>query len=324
MASESAKKNEGIKKSTTKATTSKKATTKTVTAKKQTTKKTTSKSSEPKKTASKKKTTKTEPKKTVSATKSTASTTVKKSTKTSTKKSQVATPEKKESKKNVVEKKVVVKEPVKKIKEKEEKLSVEHPAASKVERSTTKQEIKEPQEHFGIYLFLLSTILICLHVMSRFNFIINDIKLDYSVVLFSSVYFVSNIITKKFDFKKSILAIAVSAVAMLLFVYFSRYLNTKVVDYFVIYGNTFAYIISQLLNLIIYYYLLVNTELKSRWVYLTYLFSLAAYYFISILFSTRIIITDSFWPTFFCSFILSGIIAIMYAFYDSLIRRGHE
>ena len=183
---------------------------------------------------------------------------------------------------------------------------------------------KEFHEHFSVYLILLSTVLICLHVMSRFNLEIDDLTIGYSTILFSTIYFITNVITKKFDFKKAIIAIGTSVIAMLIFVYFSKYLNTKVVDSYIVYGQVFAYIISQLLNLIIYYYLLVNTELKARWIYMTYIFSLAAYYFISILFSTRIIITDTFWPTFFCSLILSGILAAMYAFFDSMIKRGQE
>lgn len=222
------------------------------------------------------------------------------------------------------EKKVVVKEKVKSlemdiVEEKEE--SIKTASVSSKQKIEVKKEI---HESFSVYLFLLSTVLICLQVMGRFHFNLGDITLDYSVLLFSTVYFITNVITKKFDFKKAIFAILVSSMAMLIFVYFSKYLNTKVVDYFVVYGQTFAYIISQLLNLIIYYYLLVNTELKARWIFLTSMFSLAAYYFIAILFFNRIVITDTFWPTFFSSFILSGILAVMYAFYDSLVKRGCE
>ncbi len=306
------------KKSTTKATATKKTTT---TKKKETTKpavknkdkvvakkEEVSKKETPKKVVAKKKesVTKTEPKKKeVTATKTT---TKKKTTATAT------TPSRKVVKKEVV-KKIENIEPPKKEEVKEIKQET-------IKKNVVKE--KESHEHFGVYAFLLSTVLICLHVMGRFTLDIDQVTIGYSVILFSTVYFITNVITKKFDFKQSIFAIIISTIALLIFVYFSKYLNTKVVDYFVVYGQVFAYIISQLLNLIIYYYLLVNTELKARWIYLTYVFALAAYYFISILFSTRIIMTENFWPTFFCSLVLSSILAVMYAFYDCLIRRGQE
>lgn len=317
MASESTKKSEA-KKSTTKTTATKKTTT---TKKKETTKpavknkdkvvakkEEVSKKETPKKVVAKKKesVTKTEPKKKeVTAAKTT---TKKKTTATAT------TPSKKVVKKEVV-KKIENIEPPKKEEVKEIKQET-------IKKNVVKE--KESHEHFGVYAFLLSTVLICLHVMGRFTLDIDQVTIGYSVILFSTVYFITNVITKKFDFKQSIFAIIISTIALLIFVYFSKYLNTKVVDYFVVYGQVFAYIISQLLNLIIYYYLLVNTELKARWIYLTYVFALAAYYFISILFSTRIIMTENFWPTFFCSLVLSSILAVMYAFYDCLIRRGQE
>lgn len=317
MASESTKKSEA-KKSTTKTTATKKTTT---TKKKETTKpavknkdkvvakkEEVSKKETPKKVVTKKKesVTKTEPKKKEAT--ATKTTTKKKTTATAT------TPNKKVVKKEVV-KKIENIEPPKKEEVKEIKQET-------IKKNVVKE--KESHEHFGVYAFLLSTVLICLHVMGRFTLDIDQVTIGYSVILFSTVYFITNVITKKFDFKQSIFAIIISTIALLIFVYFSKYLNTKVVDYFVVYGQVFAYIISQLLNLIIYYYLLVNTELKARWIYLTYVFALAAYYFISILFSTRIIMTENFWPTFFCSLVLSSILAVMYAFYDCLIRRGQE
>lgn len=317
MASESTKKSEA-KKSTTKTTATKKTTT---TKKKETTKPAVknkdkvvakkeeiSKKETPKKVVTKKKesVTKTEPKKKEAT--ATKTTTKKKTTATAT------TPSRKVVKKEVV-KKIENIEPPKKEEVKEIKQET-------IKKNVVKE--KESHEHFGVYAFLLSTVLICLHVMGRFTLDIDQVTIGYSVILFSTVYFITNVITKKFDFKQSIFAIIISTIALLIFVYFSKYLNTKVVDYFVVYGQVFAYIISQLLNLIIYYYLLVNTELKARWIYLTYVFALAAYYFISILFSTRIIMTENFWPTFFCSLVLSSILAVMYAFYDCLIRRGQE
>lgn len=289
--------------------------------KKTSTKKTTTTSSAKKKTTTK-----------VAATKKDTAVKVKKETAKPAKKTETKTTKttpKKEAKDE--NKKVVVKEPVKQIapveekKEKPKEMEEAKVVSEKKETQKPKQvEKKEIREHFGVYLFLLSTVLICLHVMGRFELTIANITVGFSTLLFPTVYFISNIITKKFDFKKTIIAILTSSIAMLLFVYLSKYLNTKVVDYFVIYGEIFAYIISQLLNLLVYYYLLVNTDLKSRWVYLTYLCSIMAYYFIAILFSTRIIITDTFWITFFCSVVLSAIIAIMYAFYDSMIPRGQN
>ena len=318
MASENTKK--GVEKKTVSKTIEKKGAPK---------KKTATKTAATKKTAQKKTTTsKTAATKKVTTKKAVEKNNLEKnaSSKTTIKK---ATPKKSENsslkvtnQKIVPEKKVVVKEKVKSLEmdigEKEESVKTLPSSKQKVEVK------KEIHESFYVYLFLLSTVLICLQVMGRFHFNIGDITLDYSVLLFSTVYFITNVITKKFDFRKAIFAILVSSMAMLIFVYFSKYLNAKVVDYFVVYGQTFAYIISQLLNLIIYYYLLVNTELKARWIFLTSMFSLAAYYFIAILFFNRIVITDNFWPTFFSSFILSGILAVMYAFYDSLVKRGCE
>ena len=334
MASESTKKSEA-KKSTTKATATKKTTT---TKKKETTKpavknkdkvvakkEEVSKKETPKKVVAKKKesVTKTEPKK-KEVTKNKDTLTKPEPTKKSSTVTKTTTKKKTTATATTPSRKVVKKEVVKKIEniEPPKKEEVKEIKQETIKKNVVKE--KESHEHFGVYAFLLSTVLICLHVMGRFTLDIDQVTIGYSVILFSTVYFITNVITKKFDFKQSIFAIIISTIALLIFVYFSKYLNTKVVDYFVVYGQVFAYIISQLLNLIIYYYLLVNTELKARWIYLTYVFALAAYYFISILFSTRIIMTENFWPTFFCSLVLSSILAVMYAFYDCLIRRGQE
>lgn len=228
--------------------------------------------------------------------------------------------EKKETKvvKTNTTKKVITKQTVKPV------VALEKIAMPNKEVVHEKVYEKGTHEYFPVYLFLLSTVLICLHVMSRFTIDMGDVTLSYAVILFSTVYFITNVITKKFDFKKAIMAIVLSSIFMMIFIWLSQYLNAKVLDFYIIFGQLFAYVISQLLNLIIYYYLLVNTILKARWIYMSYLFALSAYYFISILFANRVVMTDLFWPTFFCSVLLSGILAIMYAFYDSLIKRGAE
>ena len=87
-------------------------------------------------------------------------------------------------------------------------------------------------------------------------------------------------------------------------------------------GDFFGYVVSQIVNLTIYVFLLNNTRSPYALVYLNYLFSLVIYYMIYTLMYLYQVIQDGYWNKYFITIGIEILICLPIAYIDKQIKRG--
>lgn len=191
----------------------------------------------------------------------------------------------------------------------------------------TKQKKKNKDALYNdswIYILLLSTLVILIDSLKTYTFMIEKTSITYAVFLIPFVYLITNYITKKFDYKKSLVAISVSGVAMVLFFVIVNFALGRNINLTNISGGFCGYVISQLINLTIYTFLLENTESPFILVFLNYLFSLIVFYMFYTLIYLNMLILDNFWTEYFMILGIQTLICLPLAYLDKKIRRGRE
>lgn len=175
-----------------------------------------------------------------------------------------------------------------------------------------------------IYIFLLTTIVLLIESLKTYSFHIQGLTLSYTLFILPFVYLTANYIMKKYGPKKCLLAISISALSLVLFYTIMSFAIAARIDYKNITGDFCGYILSQMINLTIYNFLLNNTKSPIQLIYLNYLFSLVLYYMFYTLIYLNMIILDDFWTTYLATIGIQAIMCIPIAFLDKKIKRGLE
>ena len=79
------------------------------------------------------------------------------------------------------------------------------------------QILEVEHEGWWVYILLLSTIVILGHALKDYSFSFDNVSLTYSIFILPVVFFITNFITKKYGYGKSIVAISFSGVALVVF-----------------------------------------------------------------------------------------------------------
>ncbi len=188
-----------------------------------------------------------------------------------------------------------------------------------------KNEILElEQESFWIYIFLLSTIVMLAHSLKDYTFSFDNITLTYSIFILPFIYFITNYITKKYGYTKSIIGISVSGVVLVLFGLIMSFVIGGNFSFYDIAGEFCGYVISQFVNLTIYQFLLVNTQENFILIFLTYIFAFVVNYLFYTLIYMDLLVLNEYWVAYFSTLLLQGIIAFLLTFFDINIKRGLE
>lgn len=188
-----------------------------------------------------------------------------------------------------------------------------------------KNEILElEQESFWIYIFLLSTIVMLAHSLKDYTFSFDNITLTYSIFILPFIYFITNYITKKYGYTKSIIGISVSGVVLVLFGLIMSFVIGGNFSFYDIAGEFCGYVISQFVNLTIYQFLLVNTQENFILIFLTYIFAFVVNYLFYTLIYMDLLVLNEYWIAYFSTLLLQGIIAFLLTFFDINIKRGLE
>ncbi len=175
-----------------------------------------------------------------------------------------------------------------------------------------------------MYTLLLSTIVILGESLKTYTFSILGIELTYTIFLLPVIFLLTNYITKKYNFKRAVSAICLSAVALVLFTYGINYALSRSVNFLVIAGELSGYIISQVVNLYIYVFLLNNTSGHFILIWINYIFAHLLFYMFYILINLSILITDEYWIGYFLTIFIQSIICIGATTIDMFIKRGLE
>ena len=183
--------------------------------------------------------------------------------------------------------------------------------------SARKEVIRHEEVSSWVYILLLTAIAILGWVLGKFDFNIGKASLTLAIFAYPFRYFIANIITKKYGYKETMNGISYSACLMLLFIIVASLLGQRDIDYIPVTGEIFAYLVSQMVNLTIYYYLYMNTDGNNKLPILaTYIFAMLVDNLISMLFISRMTMVDAFWRTYFVTILVEAIISIILINFD--------
>ena len=182
--------------------------------------------------------------------------------------------------------------------------------------SARKEVIRHEEVSSWVYILLLTAIAILGWVLGKFDFNIGKASLTFAIFAYPFRYFVANIITKKYGYKETMNGISYSACLMLLFIIVASLLGQRDIDYIPVTGEIFAYLVSQMVNLTIFYYLYMNTDGNKLAILATYIFAMLIDNLISMLFISRMTMVDAFWRTYFVTILVEAIISIILINFD--------
>jgi len=188
-------------------------------------------------------------------------------------------------------------------------------------KKMTKEELQEMYNDSWIYIMLLSTIVILTESLKNYTFVLTT-KVTYAIFLIPVILLITNYITKKYGFKRSLLAIAISTLSLIAFVaimYFAIGINFS---FSIVSGQVVGYLVCQLVNLFIYCFLLNNTSSPYILVLINYIFSLIAFYLAYTVMQADLVIGKDFWGGYFITLVIQLVEIIIITLFDKSIKRG--
>lgn len=189
-------------------------------------------------------------------------------------------------------------------------------------KKLTKEQIKDLNNDFWIYTMLLSTLVILTESLKTYLITIKDTPITLAIFLVPIMYFIANYITKKFGFMRTIFAIGISSVSLVGFVALMYFIIGGELNFSLISGQLIGYIISQLVNLFIYCFLLNNTTTPWPLLLINYLFAFIVFYMVYTVIQADMIIKATFWMGYFITLAIQFIEAIILTIIDKQIKRG--
>ena len=171
-------------------------------------------------------------------------------------------------------------------------------------------------EDCWMYILLLTTLVIFLESLKTYTFRVFGVELTYALVFLPLIYFISNYISKKYDYKKAVAAIAISGVFFVCFTAIVSFALGQRLILSSISGEFCAYVISQFINLTIYTYLSNNTSMPVTLILINYMFSLIIYYMFYTIIYLEMVTVDSYWIGYFTTLAIQIIICIPLAIAD--------
>ena len=187
-----------------------------------------------------------------------------------------------------------------------------------------KEVLEVEQDGWWVYVLLLSTIVILAHSLKDYTFYVENLSLTYAIFILPIVYFVTNYITKKYGYAKSVIGIAISGLLLVLFALVMSFVIGRNFSFYDISGEFCGYVVSQFVNLTIYQFLLVNTAGSFILTFLTYMFAFVVYYLFYTLLYMNLLVFDNYWVSYFSTLILQGILCLLLTFFDVHIKKGLE
>lgn len=185
-----------------------------------------------------------------------------------------------------------------------------------------KEYIEDIYEDCWMYVLLLTTLVILIGALKTYYFELIGIRVTYSVFLLPFIFLITNFITKVFDYKKAVSAIAISGVMYICFMAVISFAMGKSLILSSLSGEFCGYVISQFVNLSIYYFLLKNTKMPTILLFITNLFSLIVFYMFYTLIYLEQIQFETFWSGYLLTLGIQFIICIPISIIDKRIKKN--
>ena len=157
--------------------------------------------------------------------------------------------------------------------------------------------------------------------MHAFYIRIDSFYISYAILLYPAIFFVLNIVTKKYGYHLALCSLFISSFAMIIFVCLSNLIFGIDINFMTILGLFFSSFVSQFINLVIYYYLLINTTMPSILLFTNYIFAIMISTFIYLIFSLNRILVDDFFIICMFEIFIQAIIALIFTLYDKELER---
>ena len=187
-----------------------------------------------------------------------------------------------------------------------------------------KEVLEVGEEGWWVCVLLLCAIVILAHCLKDYTFYVENLSLTYAIFILPIVYFVTNYITKKYGYAKSVIGIAISGLLLVLFALVMSFVIGRNFSFYDISGEFCGYVVSQFVNLTIYQFLLVNTTGSFILTFLTYMFAFVVYYLFYTLLYMNLLVFDNYWVSYFSTLILQGMLCLLLTFFDVHIKKGLE
>lgn len=195
-------------------------------------------------------------------------------------------------------------------------------------KTKNKRSVKSRKsiEKYNNDIFMLSMLLSVTCVLAvalkTYQFTIFGNTLTFSLFIVPFIIFISNYITKKYGFKNSLFSTVVSTLMIVAFLLLIDNLTNRQASIMEIGGFIVIYFGSMFVNLLIYYYIILNMTSQSIMIGLNYLFTLVLNSFLYLLFFHNLVLSNSLWIELTLSFIIEFIISIGLIYCDRKIERG--
>lgn len=185
----------------------------------------------------------------------------------------------------------------------------------------TEEQLKDLYNDSWIYIMLLSTLVILTESLKTYTFYIGT-NISYSVLLLPLIYLLANNITKKYGFTRTIIAITVSTLAMILYISVMYFAIGSPFNIGMISGQVLGYAISQLVNLFIYSFIINNTKAPWLLILINYMFSLIVFYLVYTIVQADVVISYHFWTGYFITLGVQLVECVLITAIDEKIKRG--
>lgn len=189
---------------------------------------------------------------------------------------------------------------------------------------TVKKKNDEIYNDSWLYILLLITLVILIESLKTYKFEISGVNLTYGIFLLPLTYLLVNYITKKYNYKKGVAAIALSGVSLVFFVNIMSFALGERFMLSSISGEFCGYVASHFVSLTIYIFLLNNTKSPFILVFLNYIFSIIVFYMFYTLIYLNMIILDNFWNGYFTTLIIQSVVCLPITYIDKRIKRGRN
>ena len=179
-----------------------------------------------------------------------------------------------------------------------------------------KKKQKQIEEPFWIYLFFLTSLAIFSSVLRGIKFDIDIYSISVCVFIYPMIFYILNVMTRKYGYHRSLEAIFISATIMILFMLISGFIFNKDIDTLTYLGLFTSYLLSSFLNLIIYYFLFMNTTVPKITLFTNYLFSIIVSEMVYLVLTLNGVLADDFWMVLLLEVGIQSIFAFIFTLYD--------
>ena len=181
--------------------------------------------------------------------------------------------------------------------------------------------LEEKYEEFWIYILLLTTLVIFLSSLKSYTFKLMGVDLTYAVFFLPLIYFIANYITKMFDYKKTVAAIAISGVMSICFLAIISFAMGKNLILTKHSADFCGYVVSQFFNLTLYQFLVSNKKNTLINLFIINLLALIIFYFFYTLKNKKDISYGTYCLVYGLTIVIQDIICIPLTILDFKIKK---